>query len=772
MKRFLVGTATVSLFLSAWAQNEAKKTDYGPFFSATIRAPGGNTTMKGIVATLGAGRNAYMCFDTDLLRVSVGWTGDWLKTGNYLREIVHPQPPEIAGPPAFSTKPGPGWIRGDNAKDPRPKKQGPLPRNYAHYRGLYRHGDKTLFSYTVGRMSVLEWPDYEKRDGIDVFMRTLQIDHLDRNWSLVAAEATGEPVVAGNVLSVVQGDKCTAISLQGDVHAQLEAVNGKLLVHLLEQGKESGAFRVCIWSGAPADLKKFSEGSAGRLRLPNLRDLTKGGPARWAKPVVTQGVLDTNDGPYAADTITEPVPNPWNTRTFFGGVDFFPDGRAAICTFHGDVWIVSGIDGNLDKLSWKRFASGLFQPLGLKIVNSTIYVTGRDQLTRLHDLNNDGEADFYENFNNDTVVTANYHEFCLDLHADSKGNFYYFKGAPWTPSVTSPHQGTCLKVSPDGSRLEVFATGFRAPNGSGMGPGDVLTVSDNQGHWMPSSKLNMVTKGGFYGMTPSAQHAIPLQFGTSNIVVNPSDPEARSRLHLKGWDSGAQQPLSYDQPICWLPMNMDNSSGGQVWATDKRWGPLAGHMLFMSYGRGTLFEVMTEEVDGVTQAGMVRLPFKFPTGVMRGRMNPKDGQIYVCGLRGWQTDGTKDGGFYRVRYTGKAAAMPSELHVKKNGVAITFTDALDAASVKDVANYNVEQWNYIYSGNYGSPEVSTDDPTKRGHDGVEVKSAALSGDKKTVFLAMPVKPVMQMKIRFTLKADDGTPVAQEIYNTIHRVPTN
>jgi len=240
-------------------------------------------------------------------------------------------------------------------------------------------------------------------------------------------------------------------------------------------------------------------------------------------------------------------------------------------------------------------------------------------------------------------VTANYHEFCLDLHTDSHGTFYYFKGAPWTPAVTSPHQGTCLKVSPDGSKLEVFATGFRAPNGSGMGPGDVLTVSDNQGHWMPSSKLNVVTKGGFYGMTPSAQHEIALQFGESNIVVNPSDPQARNKFHLRGWDAGAQEPINYDQPICWLPQNMDNSSGGQVWATGDKRGPLTDHMLFMSYGKGTLFEVMTEEVEGVTQAGMVRLPFKFPTGVMRGRVNPKDGQVYVCGLRGWQ-NGRREGG--------------------------------------------------------------------------------------------------------------------------------
>ena len=38
---------------------------------------------------------------------------------------------------------------------------------------------------------------------------------------------------------------------------------------------------------------------------------------------------------------------------------------------------------------------------------------------------------------------------------------------------------------------------------------------------------------------------------------------------------------------------------------------------------------------------------------MRARFNAADGQLYVCGLKGWQTRATKDGIFQRVRYTGK-----------------------------------------------------------------------------------------------------------------------
>ena len=33
---------------------------------------------------------------------------------------------------------------------------------------------------------------------------------------------------------------------------------------------------------------------------------------------------------------------------FCGGHDVLPDGRAFVCTLHGDVWLVDGIDDTLE----------------------------------------------------------------------------------------------------------------------------------------------------------------------------------------------------------------------------------------------------------------------------------------------------------------------------------------------------------------------------------------------------------------------------------------
>jgi len=774
MKHLAITFATFAFVVSLAAApggNSADGIQRGPFFSGTIMASDGKQLAagKGIVVTVGPNKDHYLCYDTDTLRCALGWSGDFLEFGKTQERIEWPPPPKIKGKLAFETKIGPGWTTTEDFSDPRPTQQGPLPRAQAKYRGLYVHGDNVVLSHTAGDANVLELPGLESIGGRSVFTRTINLSaskqslHFLVGAGLVAgaderavkSESAREfrlatfgngtnrlvigvigntdmitPTATQRTQAVTNG---STVSLACDfaliARPRIRPLKFKVFIARVDTDAEVDAIRAALKSAkAPADLAS----------------LTKGASAQWPA-VVTQGVPGTNAGPYVVDHITEPTPNPWNAKTYFGGHDFFPDGRAAVCTFHGDVWLVSGLDEKLEKITWKRFASGLFQPLGLKIVDGKIYVTGRDQITRLHDLNGDGEADFYENFNNDTFVTANYHEFCLGLDTDKAGNFYFAKGAPWPPTVQSAHQGTMLKVAKDGSKLDVVATGLRAPNGMAIGPNGWITVSDNQGHYMPSSKLNLIREGGFYGMRQAAHGKAP-----------PDD-----NIH------------AYDQPMCWLPMNMDNSSGGQVWVDSTKWGPLNGQLLFMSYGKGTLFSVMPQEVDGVVQAGMVQFPLKFPSGTMRGRFNPKDGQLYTTGLRGWQTAGVRDGGFSRVRYTGAPVRMPRALHVSKAGVRITFTAPLEESSAKDPGNWNVEMWNYIYSAGYGSPEVSTKDPKVKQHDKLEVTAVELSADKQTVTLKLSeLTPAMQMKIKFNLKAADGAPLSSEIYSTIHKVAGN
>jgi len=404
-------------------------------------------------------------------------------------------------------------------------------------------------------------------------------------------------------------------------------------------------------------------------------------------------------------------------------------------------------DDKLDKLTWQRIATGMFQPLGLKIVDDVIYVTCRDQITRLHDLNGDGETDFYESFNNDHQVTEHFHEFAMDLQTDKEGNFYYAKSARHARDSLVEQHGTLIKVSPDGETSEIIANGYRAANGVGLGPNGEMFTSDQEGHWMPANRINLVRRGSFSG-------------------------------NMYSYHRG-EKPDDYDRPIVWLPKSIDRSPAEQVWVSSDKWGLPRGSLTSTSYGTGSILNVMYERIDGKktgnprahVQGAFVKLPLQFPTGVMRGRFHPRDGQLYACGLFGWSSNRTQPGGFYRVRYTGKPIRQPLGFHVVKDGIELRFSEALDRELATDPESFAVQQWNYRWSGRYGSPEFKVSNPKAKGRDDVPVKAAELSKDGRTVRLVIPgLRPSMQVRIQCDLDTATKDPLACDLYGSIFVVP--
>ncbi|HYG73921.1 MAG TPA: DUF6797 domain-containing protein [Planctomycetota bacterium] len=738
--------------------------DYGPFLTYCVNAPlskapakaepgpkkPGNLTAKGVTIKLGTEAQASVCFDTDVMRVSAGWLGgtlDLVKTN--IGDLKGTEAAAISGKLVFSSRNAPGWARGNNFADPRPDKRGPMPADTMHYKGLYLHGNKVILSYTVGASEILEMPEFIYEKEPLAFVRTIRLAKNTEPLTLVIkdnedGQAPGKIEQLKEKLiwehKAADGQLTTVVGAGGAV---LVEEDGRLKLKLPVNNSQT-QFTVMIWTAPEETARKFASIlSSASNDAADISTFTKGGPPRWTT-LTTEGVQGKDDGPYALDTLTLPETNPWNAWMRLSGIDFFNDGRIVVSTLNGDVWTVSGADTSLQKLTWQRVATGLFEPLGLRVVDEKIYVLGRDQITRLHDLNNDGEADYYENFNSDCVVHPSYHAFAFDLQTDNEGNFYYARGGNQI-EYGFPNHSCILKVAKDGSKTETFATGFRAPNGMCVGPKNQITISDNQGHWIPASKIDWVNKGMYYSY--------------------PGDPR---KIDFK---QHKELIVDGQKPMCWIPHSQDPSSGGQVWVTSKNWGPLDGQLLHLSYGKCFMFLVLTQEVNGTMQAGTVKFPLTFASGVMRARFSPKDGQLYACGLKGWQTSGGKDGNLQRVRYTGKPINMPVGLAVKKNGIEIAFSNELDAASAGDDQNYGVEQWNYKSSLDYGSADYSVAEPDKKGHDTVPVKSVKLGADKKTVFLEIDgLKPVQQMSIKCKLKAADGSAVVGEIYNTINVVP--
>ena len=746
---FLTSLIALNVFAGKWDEM-----NYGPYLSTSLEVRGAGIVNKGITVRLDAGAggvskgSAFMLYDTDLMNCAAGWTGGFIDWHGIAFDGRHNAHASITGTQVFANPVGLGWRspKGKWADDARvkgldKKPYGPLPRDWAHYKGLYVNGNRVVLSYTVGARGVFESPSLH---GKDVFIRNLHVAPSQSQIVMqVARGESGAMHLAGNkdivFVKTAKGTVVCAAVLGGSGLWDLD--DGEHLRLRIPAANKALKLQVLIWKGQRGEMDGFAKVVAAVNKAgapPNLLALARGGPAKWKQAVETSIQPGLATGPYATDTFELPEKNPWQSWMRLGGFDFFKDNkRAAVCTWQGDVWIVSGLDQPKGKLTWRRVAAGMFQPLGLKIVDETIYVCCRDQITRLHDLNGDGEMDFYESFNNDHQVTEHFHEFAMDLQTDAAGNFYFAKAARHAKDGLVPHHGSIIKVSKDGSKSWRIANGFRAPNGVTVNGDGTFFASDQEGHWTPKNRINLVRKDGFYGYMGS---------------------------YVPGRD-----PSKYDPPVVWIAKNVDRSPAQQLWVTSDKWGPLKGSLINLSYGTGRLFTVPYEIVDGIPQGGVAQLPIaETPTGVMRGRFHPIDGQLYACGLFGWAGNKSRPGGFYRFRYTGKPLHVPVKYSVSKDGVRLTFSEPLGQLTATDLDSFAAEMCNYRRTAGYGSRDFLVTDPNKQGRDKLEITNAKLSADGRTVLLQIPkLQKCMTLRIQYNLKGAKGETVKSEINCTVN-----
>jgi hypothetical protein len=703
--------------------------DFGPFLFWTYEVETNNFAYKGIAIRVDPGLggisqgHAWMLFDHDTMRWAAAWTGNKFIDWNGIAfDGSHETHTSIVGDKSFINPPGPGWANPDTGKfdDPRflgkdNKPYGPLPRSWAHYWGLYVSGNEMIVAYTVGEAEVLELAGCETSGGVAVFTRTLNIGKSRRD---LLARLSPE-----NVPTYLVGrSEAKIIREQGMNLLQIPAASTPLNIKVILGNPAPGV--------DPGVVYGFAVTSQPAVDLTLRTNL----PAPSSPTIQTQGKLGKDEGAFAVDELTVPTEAQMASRSWMrlSGFDFFKDGhRAAVCTWNGDVWLVKGIDAGLRELTWKRVAAGLFQPLGLKIVDDVIYVCCRDQIVRLRDRNGDGDVSFIENFNDDHQVTEHFHEFATGLQTDPAGNFYYAKcGRHGLPGVV-PQHGTVLKVSRDGLKTEIVAHGFRAINGMCVNDDGTCLVTDQEGHWTPKHRIDWVRPGKFYGYMWAYDH-----------------PE-----------SAADSAMS--PPLVWIVNEIDRSPAEIVRIPNGCWGPLQGSLLDVSYGMGQIFLVPYEQAGEEMQGGVVALPLPlFPTGVMRGRFNSRDGQLYTCGLFGWAGNRTADGGFFRVRHTGKPCYLPTGIQATVGGVRLTFTDPLDPGTAEKETNYTVATWGLQRTEKYGSPRT--------GEKTLQVKRARLLSDHKSVVLEIPeIQPTWCMEIKVAIRGVDGVPINYQVHNTIH-----
>jgi len=457
------------------------------------------------------------------------------------------------------------------------------------------------------------------------------------------------------------------------------------------------------------DVPTVRDGAFVRVAAPleghPLAALVRGGGPQWPETIET-AVTVSDRTPFTVDSLGLPVDNPWNVPVFCGGHDFLPDGSIVVCTMHGDVWRAALVPGDAARLRWRRIASGLHQPLGLVVVDGAIHVLGRDQITRLGDLDGDGEMDDYRCFSRAYRTSPGGHDYVCGLERDARGRF-----------VTASSTEGLLRIAADGSTAEVLATGLRNPDGVGVLPDGTVTAASSEGDWVPASLVAAVR--------PAAEAAAPPHFG-------------------HGGPRDGRTPAT---PLVWLPRGMDNSAGGQAWIPEGALGPLGGQLVHLSFGAGTAFALLRDECGGVMQGAIVPLPVSFRSGAHRARFHPRDGALYVSGMAGWGSYTPDDGCLERVRFTGRDTQLPVGFHLHDNGVLVRFAQPIDVACAADPTRHFAQCWNYRYSGGYGSAEYAPGHDGLRGHDHLPITAALPGADGRSLFLEIPsIRPVSQLHL--------------------------
>ncbi len=426
-----------------------------------------------------------------------------------------------------------------------------------------------------------------------------------------------------------------------------------------------------------------------------------------------------------------------------GGLDFMSDGRVVISTWDatGSVYILDNVKAeNPDDIIVKKVAEGLAEPLGLKIVDDEIYIMQKQEMTHLVDTNGDEIIDEYRTLCNAWGVTNNFHEFGFGL-AYKDGYFYATLATGILPGGAGmpnqhPDRGSVIKVSKEDGSFEIMANGLRTPNGIGFGYNDELYVADNQGDWLPSSKIIHITDGDWFG-----SRAVDFE-GTADFVEK--------------------------KPVVWLPQDEIGNSPSTPAAINV--GPYKSQMIHGEVTHGGVKRVFVEEVEGVYQGALFRFIQGLEAGVNRLAWSP-DGDLYVGGIGNsgnWAQTGKLWYGLQRLSYNDNPTFEMLAIRAHSNGMEIEFTEPLAIGQGWNPKGYAVQQWYYEPTAEYGGPKL--------GKESLNVKSASVSEDRKKVFLefeGMKEDHVVYIKIEDQLISQEGNGLwSTESWYTLNKIPQN
>jgi cytochrome c551/c552 len=422
------------------------------------------------------------------------------------------------------------------------------------------------------------------------------------------------------------------------------------------------------------------------------------------------------------------IPTPEGVLLEVGGVATMPDGRIAVSTRRGDVWMIENPTAeNNSTPRFTLFASGLHESLGLAYRDNALYTAQRGELTKLMDTNGDGKADVYETIHS-WPISGHYHEYSFGPKFASDGNFFVSGNVAfgneewWRGESRKPWRGWIMKIHTDGT-LEPWATGVRSPCGLGIVDGE-LFYDDNQGDWVGSGGLWHVTKGAFIGHPAGLKWAgepnSPVKLTTEQLYakVNPRQ-EKKEGQYVKPENIQDEKNPTFlyevkkeipelKLPAVWLPHGVLGISNSEILVdeTAGKFGPFAGQVFVGDQGQSKIMRVVMEKVKGEYQGVAFDFRSGFQSGVLRMNWG-HDGSLFAGETnRGWGSAGTTNSGLQRLMWTGRTPFEMKTVKSMPDGFEIEFTLPVDRKSAEDLASYVGRSYIYKYHPVYGSPTVN------------------------------------------------------------------
>lgn len=439
-----------------------------------------------------------------------------------------------------------------------------------------------------------------------------------------------------------------------------------------------------------------------------------------------------------------------------GAITLLPDGRLAVGTRRGDLYLVSGVDAAKPEPTFELFATGLDEIFGIAYRDGAFYVTQSCELTRITDSDGDGQADSFETIS-DAWGYANYHEYAFGSEFDDEGNLHVALGLSQSYNSRALFRGWALRITPDGETVPI-ASGLRSPAGIGPNEHGQLFYVESQGPWNSSCSLKALIPGSFQGH-PISYNWYPF---APEMGARPLEPESGSRVAIES--ERVEQLVPYAVVFPYIRMGR-SISGFSVDRTGGAFGPFEDQIFVGDFSLSLVMRATTEEVDGVWQGAC----YPFREGLSTGLLDVQftAGGKLLCGgtNRGWPVRGIKPFALERIEWTGVMPFEIERISITPEGFDVSFTKPVDVSTGSDPASYQVTTFTHIYHAGYGGPEV---DQTTRNVESVTLSADGLHAN--LVLDAHMIGHVHEFDLAAVRSRDGDELLHRDAYYTVNRVP--